>query len=171
MTPSTPSGDGDVTPISPSEHESSEVFEPDTIDVYKQLHENVIPPFVTSTSPSGFFTEFAAGRRTNDEALAEFSEEPSIMSDSGTLLGRAGSYTKMDSDYNFMDKRTRQQLKRGGRVMDNITTPRSGTASRRRPPSPCFWRTSASRWPISSSRTRRGTTRICTSKSPTSSWK
>ena len=115
-------GDGDAAASSPSEHESSEVFEPDTIDVYKQLHENVIPAFVASTSPSGFFTEFAAGRRTNDEAVAEFSEEPSILSDSGTLLGRAGSYIKMDSDYNFMNKRTRQQLKRGGRVMDNITT-------------------------------------------------
>ena len=114
--------DGDAAASSPSEHESSEVFEPDTTDVYKQLHENVIPPFVTSTSPSGFFTEFAAGRRTNDEAVAEFSEEPSILSDSGTLLGRAGSYIKMDDNYNFMNKRTRQQLKRGGRVMDNITT-------------------------------------------------
>ena len=114
-------GAGEVAAGTPSEHESSEVFQPETVDVYKQLHDNVTPAFVTSKSPSGFFAEFAAGRTTN-EAVAEFSEEPSILSDSGTLLGRAASFIKMDNNYNVMNKRTRQQAKRGGRVLDNITT-------------------------------------------------
>ena len=110
---------GDLPVFTSSENESSDVFERQKVDVYKQLHENSLPPVISSVSPSGHFAEFNA--ETNNEEV-DFGEDLSVWSDTNTMLGRAAALLKMDDVNSFMNKRIQQQAKLGAKQLDKITT-------------------------------------------------